>query len=366
MRTKISAVAFLIGILTIGLFVMATPAKAESSDAPKANTLITGTLTALSGTAAPATLTVTAGATTYTVEVSVTTVIVRRFQAVSNLTEMLINDTLEVRGTMSNDTTNTITATKIRDISVQRMGGTFNGNIVKTSCTSSTFTFKPKDRAEQTVYLGTATKIIRGGEKVTCADLANGEMATVIGLWRPATKRIDADRVIVHMRTLSGTITAITLTNGGLPATLTVKHSKSEQVWTVNVTSATKLFRRHMGTATIDEFAVGDTIEARGTKGTGNTINAKMVRDNSIVIKNRDFQSRVKSIDAEAKTFVITISRKEGIVDITVTTTNATKYFKDEETASFSDITVGDKLKILGIYDSTAKTLAAQRIVWKD
>ena len=55
-----------------------------------------------------------------------------------------------------------------------------------------------------------------------------------------------------------------------------------------------------------------------------------------------------------------------GSTHRTVTTPSATKYSRDEETASFSDIAVGDKLKVLGVYDSTAKTLPAQRIVWKD
>jgi len=350
-------------VALLAFFALISIAKAATTTG---NITVSGSLAAMSGVSAPATLTITAGATTYTVEVSADTHIVRRFNGTSDLNEFLIGDTLQVKGILSDSVANIITANWIKDLSVQRAGGTFHGNIVTLDCANNKFTYKPDKRVEQTVYLSTNTKIIRGGEKIVCTDLKNGEQAIVIGLWRQTSKRIDADRIIVHMKTLSGTITKIETTNSGLPATLTVLH-KTGQIWTVNITSATKLYRRYMGTATIDEFAVGDKIEARGTIGTGNVINAKMVRDNSLVIKNRDFPGRIKSIDSVAKSFVFPIKIKEGVVDLTVTTTDATKYYtKDHETATFADLSVGDKVKVLGVYNSTNKTLAATRIIIKD
>lgn len=360
MRTK------LLGIIMVTLLAFFTLVGLARADTTTNTTTITGTLTAMSGVSAPATLTVTAGATTYTVEVNTTTKIVRRYGGIGDLNELLIGDSLQIKGILSNDAVNTITAIWIKDLSVQRNGGTFHGNIVVLDCANNKFTYKPDKRAEQTVFLSSNTKIIRGGEKISCTDMKNGERATVIGLWRQASKRIDADRIIVYMKTLSGTITKIKTTNGGLPATLTVLH-KNGQTWKVEVASSTKLYRRYMGIATIDEFAVGDKIEARGTQGTGNVINAKVVRDNSIVIKNRDFPGRIKSINSEAKSFVIPIKLKGGVVDLTVTTTDATKYYtKDHETAVFSDLSVGNKVKVLGTYNSTNKTLAASRIIIKD
>lgn len=359
MRSKITIVSL---VALLAFFAIALPAKADDN---KNLTKITGTLTAMSGTSVPATLTVTVGATTYTVEVSTSTHIVRRFNASSDLAEFLIGDILEVRGTITNQSANIMTAEKIRNISVQRSGGTFNGTITALDCTNNTLIYKPNSRVQQTVYLSTNTKIIRGGEKIKCADLTVNEQAKIIGLWRPTSQRIDADRIIVKMQTIAGTVSAIGLTDGGLPATLTVTH-KHGRIWTVNVTSATKLYRRYMGTATIDEFAVGDKIEARGTLAADKMINAKIVRNNSVEITNRDFKSRIKSINTEAKSFTMTISRKDGIFDITVTTTDATKFLRDDKVASFSDLSVGEKIKVLGTYDSTAKTLAAKRVLLDD
>jgi len=359
---KLKAFFAIIGLVAV----LVLPIQASAGEnLRQSNTSITGILTAMSGVSAPANLTVTVGATVYNVEVSLTTTIVRRFGAVSDLSEFMVGDAVEVKGIASNDAANTIGARYVRDISVQRAGGTFHGNIVSTDCDNSRFTYKPKERDQQTVYLGANTKIIRGGEKVACADLKAGEQALVIGLWRQSSSRIDADRVIVKMQSISGIITDITLTDGGLPAKLFIQH-KNGQLWTVNVTTATKLFRKHMGIATIDEFAVGDKVEARGTKGAGLVINAKVVRDKSIEIKNRDFQSRINAIDDDADTFTMPISRKEGVFDLTVTTSAETKYFFEDVEKDFDYLEVGMKVKVLGTYNSTTKILVAERVIIKD
>lgn len=353
-------------------------AEAEAATPTTGQTTVTGTLTAMSGTTVPATLTMTSGATTYTISVSATTKIIRRYDGGSNLGEFVIGDTLQVKGVLSNDAANTITASKVKDWSIQRVGGTFKGVVVSTSCAVKTFIIKPDDRAQQTVYFTDTTKFTRGGEKSSCVGLSIGERLKVIGLWRKASNRIDADRVIVDLKTITGTITNITLTNGGLPATLTVARKaevKSSMMWmqsalatvdwTINVTSNTKIFRNYMGVATIEELAVGDKIEVRGILSTGNTITANVLRDLSITIKNKDLEGTVKSIDTTASTLVLRVSGKK-YGDITVTTSTSTKYWNEHTAKVFADIKVGDKLKVLGVYNSTTKTIAGSRIYWHD
>ncbi len=359
--------------------VMALPVHADTDTVSTSAITVTGTLTAMSGTSVPATITLTSGATIYTVNVDATTVLVRKYNGPADLSEFLIGDTLQVRGTLSSDAVNTITPKTIKDLSVQRAGGTFIGNVVTTNCAGNTFTYKPKDREQQTVTVTTNTKIIRGGEKITCADMKNGELARVIGLWRPATKQIEADRIIVYMKTVAGTISAIQLTDGGLPATFTVTVGK-DQSWTINITSATKLFRKHMLAATVDEFSVGDKVEARGTLGTGKVLNANVVRNNTVVAKYRDMKGTVKSINAAAHSFVIQMGNSKKIVEVTVTTSSSTKYLYLEKPVkstgfvkaacntitnkTFDDLAVGEVVKVVGDYASATKTLAASRIIW--
>lgn len=364
----------------VAFFGFGQPAQAESS---AGTTFVTGTLTAMSGTTVPAIFTVTAGATVYTVNITADTKIVRKYNGSSDLGEFLVGDTLEVRGTLSNDVANTLAATRIKNTAIQRVGGTFKGKVVLKSCDAGYFTFKPDGRVQQTVYFTTSTKFTRGGEKIGCASLVANERAKVIGVWRKTTNRIDADRVIVDLKTISGTISAITLTDGGLPANITVDRkvkvkssafhmstSESEETtttesWTINVTSATKLYRHYLKTATIEEFLVGDKVEARGTLAGDNTLNAKWVRNSSLTIKYGDIQGTVLSVDADAKTFVLrTKEKKYG--DITVTVVDATKYVDENGLRTFADISVGDKLKVLGTYTSNTKKLAATRVFFKE
>lgn len=381
MRMRRAAIASGIGTLALAAFIgLANPAAAET--ASTGTTIVTGTLTVMSGTTVPAVFTVTSGATTYTVNVSATTKIVRKFNGTSDLGEFTVGDSIQVTGKLSNDVANTIDATKIKDLSIQRVGGTFKGAVVATFCSSNYFTFKPDGRVQQTVNLSTATKLTRGGTKITCADLLAGERAKVIGVWNKTNNTVAADRVVVDMKTISGTIASITPGDGTLPATITVTvKGKSDKVkasnsgstptttWTVNVTSATKLYRHYLKTATIAEFLVGDKVEARGTVSAGNIMNAKYVRNSSLTIKNGDYQGTVLSVDATAKTFVIRVNGKvdgKKFSDVTVTTTDATKYVDENGLRAFTDLTVGDRVKVLGTYNSSTKKLAATRVFFKE
>jgi hypothetical protein len=374
-----AAIASGIGALALAAFIgFVRPAAAATTGV----TVVTGTLTVMSGTTVPAVFTVTSGATTYTVNVSATTKIVRKFNGTSDLGEFTIGDSIQVTGKLSNDVANTIDATKIKDLSIQRIGGTFKGAVVATACGSSSFTFKPDGRVQQTVKLTAATKITRGGTKIACADLVAGERTKVIGVWNKTNSTVVADRVVVDMKTISGTIASITPSDGTLPATITVTvKGKSDKVkasdssstptttWTVNVTTATKLYRHYLKTATIAEFLVGDKVEARGTVSAGNIMNAKYVRNSSLTIKNGDYQGTVLSVNATAKTFVIRVNGKvdgKKFSDVTVTTTDATKYVDENGMRAFTDLTVGERVKVLGSYNSSTKKLAATRVFFKE
>ncbi len=373
-----------IGVLALASMLGASlPVSAATATA---TTRVTGTLQALSANTLPATLTVKAGATIYTVEVSSSTTIVRRYNGTSDLGEFLIGDSVEVRGTLSNDIANTLTATYLKNLAVQRVGGTFKGKVVQTNCSNNSFTYKPDGRVQQTVYFTSTTKFLRGGVKIGCASLEEGERAKVIGLWRRSENRIDADRVIVDMRTIAGTISEITLTDGGLPATIIVgkkvkvktsslksatsdsdkpTYTTTTEYWTVQVTSSTRLFRHYMKSASIEEFLVGDKVEVRGTLSGDKTINAKSVRNSSLKLKRGDIQGTVLSVGSDGKTFTLR-TKEKSFGDLRVTVTTVTKYVDENGLRSFADISVGDRLKVLGAYATNTKKLTAERVFFKD
>lgn len=358
-----------LGVLSLlAVFAFAVPVNGKEDDhlnsVKASNIYLQGTLTAMSGNTLPATLTMTSGATSYIVNVPANANIDRKYNGESNLGEFILGDTIQVWGKLSDSVTNTIDVTRVRDISIQRAGGTFKGTIVALDCANNKFTFKPEERSQQTVNLSTTTKIIRGGQKIACKDLVAKEKTKVIGLWRKTSNRIDADRIIVNMRSISGTIASIDLTNGGLPAVLTLE-VKNKKTWTIGITSKTKLFRKYLGTATIEEILVGDKVEAHGIVSEGNSLEALVLRDTSVSVKFDDFEGKVKSIDATASSFVLRInSKKYG--DVTVTTSSTTKFLQESTEETFADIAVGDKLKVLGTYTKSTKSIAATRIFWED
>lgn len=276
----------LITALAVGMALAPQAARASDSSDSEDFVRVTmqGMLSAISTTTPPATLMVTVNGAAYTVNVSTTTKIVRKFYGVSTLEEFMVGDRLEVIGSIG-ATTTTVEATRIRDISIQRRGGAFKGKIGALTCASNSFMFTPDRRTEQTVYSTSSTRIIRHGEKITCTDLLEGERAVVIGLWRPGSSRIDADRVIVKSDKVEGRITAITLTDGGLPATITLdrsNHKKDKSAWTINVTSKTKLRYKGLETATINAFKIGDRVQALGAAVEAKLLNAVILRGLSV------------------------------------------------------------------------------------
>lgn len=277
-------------------FLAAPAARADSEQSEK--TTIFAALTAMSGTEPPVTLTVAASGVTYTVNVTKDTNFVRRFGAKSVLTEFVLGDILEIKGrfTGGSDST-TIDAQWIKNYSIQRAGGTFNGKITSLDCSNSKFTLDPDgSRPNQTVKLSALTKILRGGVQIACTDLVANERVTVIGLWRQSINQIDADRVIVKLRTVEGTIKEITLTDGGLPAVIKItkkdssatsakkedddkNDEKSTEEWTINIDAETKILMKHLLLAEIVNFHVGDRIAAHGTVTAEKTLHALILRN---------------------------------------------------------------------------------------
>lgn len=108
-------------------------------------TFVTGTLTAMSSASVPATLTVKAGATIYTAEVTSATTIVRRYNGSTDLGEFLVGDTVEVRGTLSNDVANTISATKLKTFRSSVLVGRLRGKLFLGTAMQVTLPSSPKD-----------------------------------------------------------------------------------------------------------------------------------------------------------------------------------------------------------------------------
>jgi hypothetical protein len=280
MKRAIAFSSFLLFI--VGLFVLPRPMLAMTSRT------VTGTLTAISSTTPPAQLTVRAHDTDYLINVASKTILLTRSSGPIFLDQLQIGDRLTITYYPSPATLLKhlpITATHIRNLSLQRNGGTVQGTISAIDCSAATFTLTTQRPVVRTVHLSEKTIITRGGHTIACADLQLNERALVIGTWRPASGWIEASRVIVRTTTVTGKILSITLTDDGLPAEITILRNEPRTangtqenvVWTIHVTEKTLFLGTSSHVLKITDFRVGDHIRAVGSLIAKHYLNAYLL-----------------------------------------------------------------------------------------
>ncbi len=160
--------------------------------------------------------------------------------------------------------------------------------------------------------------------------------------------------------TTEGTLVSISGTTP--PATIVMQ--SGAMTYTVNVTADTTLVRKYNGVSTLDEFAVADLLQVRGTM-TGTTIDATWIRNMTIQRRGAAQWGKVVSIDATAKTFVLDPMHKKSLDNQTVTTNASTKVFQGNRTGEFGDIAVGMTVKVIGLWRKSTDTISADRILIK-
>ena len=134
-------------------------------------------------------LTVTKEGNTYTVNTDVNTRYRRRFVGESKLSEISVNDTVNILGKWQNEEKTQILATHIRDLSIQKRHATFFGT-VKTK-TDITLVLTTVNRGEQTVTIISSTKLVnRKMEEITMSDIQIGHRIRVKGIWDLTSKTV--------------------------------------------------------------------------------------------------------------------------------------------------------------------------------
>lgn len=145
----------------------------------------------------------------------------------------------------------------------------------------------------------------------------------------------------------SSTITATTAIG---PASLT---------WNVVTDSSTKFLSR-AGDAASTTIAVGDIVSFSGIVASTAplTVKADAVKDWSSLESRTNFSGQVKSIDAPNNRFVFT-TKNDGdvIAQLTATTSMANGL-----NAFFSALSIGDMVRVHGVFNAQTKIVAAQKV----
>ncbi len=323
---------------------------------------VEGTLVAISGTSLPAVLTVQSGTTTYTVNVTSSTQLVRKFNAPSSLEEFAIGDLLTIEGTVTGTTVDP--TTKIKNLSIQRKGSLFWGTILSIDATNKTFMLDPKHRKslpDQTVLTTASTKFFQGNRQGDFDDLAVGMNVRVVGLWRKSLSKITADRVLIKLTEINGSVGAIDCTAKTM-SVVTNKGKESEKTWVIKLTDETVIRDKHLDIITCADIMVDHRVHVRGLKTGDLMMNALQIWDKGVNKVRRIWKGEISSIDGTAMTFVI--QQKKGENRMVVKTSETIIVNKDGVAIAFSDLAVGDEVQIWGTLSGT--TITANLIFDKD
>lgn len=176
----------------------------------------------------------------------------------------------------------------------------------------------------------------------------------------PSAQRAMPQEKTPQQRTMTGKVTALNAPK----FTMTVRDIN----YTVDATNA-KILRRYGDRIQLSEFQVGDIVKVTGTVD-GTNVTAKIVRNESLQIKNTTFVGNVKSLGTNS--FVINIPFVESKIvgskngqeqrEYNVNITNSTQFTKNKQPATFADLKVGSNVAVYGAWNLTRRNVTAEKV----
>ena len=133
-----------------------------------------------------------------------------------------------------------------------------------------------------------------------------------------------------------------------------------EKIVIVHVTADTNIVPKYMGKADLSELAVGDKLMVVGKLQEDGSVNANLVKDQSIHVTFFARNGEVMSIDTAANTFVIKNDKKEFKIFVSANTKFAKVGVK---LPTIADLIVGDKVVVRGVIRQAANEITADSVV---
>lgn len=134
------------------------------------------------------------------------------------------------------------------------------------------------------------------------------------------------------------------------------------QDYKIEVFAGTNVVRQHWGKSEIDlsEFSVGDIINVYGTLDSTDyfLIHAKTVRNVSIQKLHAVFTGNILSVSSSTNSFTME-AKRTGANTLIVNTDANTKIYSGKILKSFSDLQVGTKVTVRGIWDRALSKIQA-------
>ncbi len=127
--------------------------------------------------------------------------IVRYAWGQSTISEFSVGDIVNVWGYLDEADTSLVHARTLRDVSIQKLFGVFNGVIDSVDSANNSFVLKTESRGNQTVLVSADTKIVKATTTVAFGDLQVGMGAVVRGVWNKTLSQIQAQVINIPGKT---------------------------------------------------------------------------------------------------------------------------------------------------------------------
>ena len=290
-----------------------------------------GALVEVGSTDIPTTLVIRQNGTTndYTVSISASTILGQNKNQTTSLSDWIPGDQIMVSG-QKNDNTGAIDASMAADLTINlRINKGINGWITSIDKTAQTITYQWANK-DYTFKYDSNTRFVSGLKNPATADdlqindRIRGRLVTDASGNQTAKIVVVLRRgqdLFMKIRTFQPNATLVRLDSTVIPTTIQVKIEatpglKANDVnnligaagalVTVNITEDTNIVRKYFGKATLEDLSIGDSLKIIGRVNDDGTVDAKVVKDNSIwKTVAKGIGGTVSSIDVSAGTLML-------------------------------------------------------------
>jgi hypothetical protein len=152
----------------------------------------------------------------------------------------------------------------------------------------------------------------------------------------------------------------VSILGAALPAEVIVSHEGREI--TLKLSQKTNILRKYGGKAALSELKEGDIVSARGTWEDNETkaiLNVRVLRDLSLEKRQATFWGKVIALGQGS--FTLETSKKGAL---TVKVGTSTKIVdRREKSVSLTDLAVGHRVRVTGLWDVTGKQMDPVRLI---
>ena len=211
-------------------------------------------------------------------------------------------------------------------------------DLTVTGVSGQTITAKQRDGTSVTIKTTSSTVFSRAGKTASLSDVTSGEQIHVQGT-KNSDGSITATRVDIELPSYGGQVTAIS------GSTITLQDHQGT-AHTIKTTSSTR-FTLAGQSASLSDVKTGEQISAEGTLNSDGSLTAETVQ-----IELPGYRGQVTAISGS------TITVQDRGDTRTIETTSSTTFTRGGQSASLSDIKVGDQIAAEGTLNSDGSLTA--------